>query len=131
MVRSSGFRQGPRDFDFRFSILVILKKKIIEALTARGLNFDEFNSGGLYEKHAVATWEPSQHLLKDRETKKTCVEMAGRRTFRMHTDFEPAVRQTSASLHFENYSFTTRLSQNIAPTRGVKGPHTFQANWLI
>jgi hypothetical protein len=35
----------------------------------------------------LGTWEPSQHLLEDRKTKKTCVEMAGRRTFRMHTDY--------------------------------------------
>jgi hypothetical protein len=54
MVRSSGLRQGPRDFDFRFSI--ILKKKIVVALPARELNSDEFKSGGLHEKHAVATW---------------------------------------------------------------------------
>jgi hypothetical protein len=53
MVRTSGLRQGPRDFDFRFSI--ILKKKLV-ALPARELNFDEFKSGGLHEKHAVATW---------------------------------------------------------------------------
>jgi hypothetical protein len=54
MVRSSGLRQGPRNFDFRFSI--ILKKKNLVALTARELNFDEFKLGGLDEKHAVATW---------------------------------------------------------------------------
>jgi hypothetical protein len=38
------------------------------ASTVRGENFDEFKSGGLHEKHAVqlGTWEPSQHLLKDR-----------------------------------------------------------------
>jgi hypothetical protein len=26
------------------------------ALTAKGVNFDEFKPGGLHEKHAVATW---------------------------------------------------------------------------
>jgi hypothetical protein len=51
MVR--GLRQGPRNFDFRFSI--ILKKKLM-ALPARELNFDKFKSGGLHEKHAVETW---------------------------------------------------------------------------
>jgi hypothetical protein len=54
MVRSSGLRKGTRNFYFRFSI--ILKKIILVALTARELNFDEFKSGGLHEKHAVATW---------------------------------------------------------------------------
>jgi hypothetical protein len=29
-------------------------------------NNNEFKSGGLHEKHAVATWEPSQHSLEDR-----------------------------------------------------------------
>jgi hypothetical protein len=53
MVRSSGLRQGPRDFEFRISI--IWKKIILVALPARELNFDEFKSGGLHEKHAVAT----------------------------------------------------------------------------
>jgi hypothetical protein len=66
MVRSSGLRQRPRNFDLRFSI--ILKKIIVVALTAKELNIDELKSGGLHEKHAVATWnvEPSQYLLKDR-----------------------------------------------------------------
>jgi hypothetical protein len=36
-------------------------------LTVILLNFNGFKSGGLHEKHAVATWEPSQHLLEDRE----------------------------------------------------------------
>jgi hypothetical protein len=60
--------------------------------------------------------------LKQRKTKKTCVEMAGRRTFRMHTDGEPAVRQvkkysnplgfprTSAVGFIENFSTTAWLS---------------------
>jgi hypothetical protein len=51
MVRSSGLRQGSRNFDFKFSI--ILKTIILVALPARELNFDEFK---LHEKHAVATW---------------------------------------------------------------------------
>jgi hypothetical protein len=61
------------------------------AFTTEGLNFDEADSEWLHEKHAVATWgtwKPSEHLLEDREKpKKTWTEMAGRRTFRMHTDF--------------------------------------------
>jgi hypothetical protein len=56
------------------------------ALTAMELNFDEFKWGGLHKKHAE---EQSQHLLNDRRNpqKKTCVEMASRRNFRMHTGF--------------------------------------------
>ena len=49
----------------------------------------EFKSGGLHEKHAVATWnlvEPSQHLLIGTvKPRKTCVEVAGRGTFRILT----------------------------------------------
>ena len=49
----------------------------------------KFKSGGLHERHVVATWktwEPSQHSLVDRrKQRKTCVEMAGRRTFRILT----------------------------------------------
>jgi hypothetical protein len=54
MFRSSGLRQGQPDFDFRFSI--IKKKLILVALTAEERNFDKLKSGGLHEKHAVATW---------------------------------------------------------------------------
>ena len=49
----------------------------------------KFKLGGLREKHVVATWklgEPSQHSLIDRgKPRKTCVEVAGRRTFRILT----------------------------------------------
>jgi hypothetical protein len=34
--------------------------------TADEFNLGEFKSRGLHEKHAVVTWEPSQHLLEDR-----------------------------------------------------------------
>jgi hypothetical protein len=42
---------------------------MLVALTANELNFEEFKSGGLPEKHAVAvgTWEPSPHLLETEE----------------------------------------------------------------
>ena len=50
---------------------------------------NKFKSGGLHEKHVVATWEcwePSQHLLIDTEKpRETCVEVAGRRTFQILT----------------------------------------------
>jgi len=46
----------------------------------------KFKSEGLHEKHVVATWKPSQHLLIDTgKQRKTCVEVAGRRTFRLLT----------------------------------------------
>jgi hypothetical protein len=47
-------------------------------------------SGRLHEKHAVATCNLGTiavFALRQRKTKKTCVEMAGRRTFRMQTDY--------------------------------------------
>jgi len=48
-----------------------------------------FKSGGLHEKHVVPnleSWEPSQHFLIDTgKPRKTCVEMAGRRTCRVLT----------------------------------------------
>jgi len=44
----------------------------------------KFKSGGLHEKHVVATWktwEPSQHSLIDTgKPRKTSVKVAGRRT---------------------------------------------------
>jgi hypothetical protein len=51
--------------------------------------------GGLYGKHAVLReiWVPTQHLLWDQgKPGKTLIELAGRRTFRMQTDFYTAVR---------------------------------------
>ena len=43
---------------------------------------NKFKSGGLHEKHVVATWNPSQHLLIDTgKPRKTCVEVASHRTF--------------------------------------------------
>jgi hypothetical protein len=60
------------------------------AFSAEELNFDKFKSDGLCEKHAEATWNLgtiSAFAQKQRKTKKTCVEKAVRRTFRMHTDF--------------------------------------------
>jgi hypothetical protein len=65
-------------------------KIMLLALTSTGLNFDEFKSGVLHEKHAVATWNLgtiSAFAQRQKKTKKTWVEMAGRRTFRMHSDF--------------------------------------------
>jgi hypothetical protein len=38
------------------SVCVIWKNYLL-ALTAKGCDFDEFECGGLHEKHTVATWE--------------------------------------------------------------------------
>jgi len=49
----------------------------------------KFKFRGLHEKHVVAIWklgESSQHSLIDTgKPRKTCVEVAGRRTFRIVT----------------------------------------------
>jgi hypothetical protein len=48
-------------------------------------------------RSTVATWNLgtiSAFAWKQRENEKACVEMAGRRTFRMHTDYQTVVRQT-------------------------------------
>jgi hypothetical protein len=55
-----------------------------------GFNFDELKpEGGLHEKQAVSTGNlgtVSELAWRQRKTVKTCVTMADRRTFRMHTD---------------------------------------------
>jgi hypothetical protein len=59
------------------------------AFTAEGLGCDELKPSGLHEKHAIATWNLgtiSALAWSLRKTRKTFVEMAGRRTFRLHTD---------------------------------------------
>ena len=50
---------------------------------------DKFKSGGLHEKHVVATWNLGNHLsillIDTGKPRKICVEVAGRRTFRILT----------------------------------------------
>jgi hypothetical protein len=54
----------------------IILKSNFDDLAVMRLNSDEFKPGGMHEKHAVVTWEPSQHLLKDRrETRKACLKL--------------------------------------------------------
>jgi hypothetical protein len=51
--------------------------------------------GELHVKHAaqLEIWVPTQYLLWDQEKpRKTLIELAGRRTFQMQTDFQSAVR---------------------------------------
>jgi hypothetical protein len=46
--------------------------------------------GGLHERHAVqrGIWVQTEYLLWDRgKPRKTLIELAGHRTFRMRTDF--------------------------------------------
>ena len=49
----------------------------------------KFKSGGLQQKHVVATWNLGNHLsicfIDTGKPRKTCVEVAGRRTFRILT----------------------------------------------
>jgi hypothetical protein len=59
-------------------------------------NFEKLIFGGLHEKHAVqrGIWVPTQHSLWDQgKPRETLIELAGRRTFRMQTDYWPAVRR--------------------------------------
>jgi hypothetical protein len=47
-------------------------------------------SGELHEKHTVTSWNLgtiSAFANRKKKTKKTCFEMAGRRTFQMHNDY--------------------------------------------
>jgi hypothetical protein len=59
-------------------------------------HFEKLIFGGLHEKHAVqrGIWVPTQHLLWDQgKPRKTLMELAGRRTFRMQTDFRRRIRE--------------------------------------
>jgi hypothetical protein len=59
---------------FWINIDVQFGKVILVALTVKKLNFDDFKSGGLHEKHTVATWNLgtiSAFHWRQRETKKT------------------------------------------------------------
>jgi hypothetical protein len=73
-------------------------EKILGGLANGGLNSDDFKSdlGDLYEKYTVATWNLgniSAFGWRQTEAKKTCVEMADRRNFRINTDLYPVVPQ--------------------------------------
>jgi hypothetical protein len=53
-------------------------------------NFEKLTFGGLHEKHTVrrGILVRTQNLLWDQgKPRKTLIELAGRRTFRMQTDF--------------------------------------------
>ena len=74
----------------------------------------EFRYGGLHGKHVVATWncrEPSQHLLEDPgKPRKTRVEMAGHRTFRVPSQRSYIVLgKTSVSFSCSSLYFHTKL----------------------
>jgi hypothetical protein len=66
--------------------------------------------GQLHERDAVqrAIWLPTQHLLSDRrKPRKTLIELASRRTFRMRTDFLPEVRHLNTR-HYLKMSFALK-----------------------
>jgi hypothetical protein len=49
-------------------------------------NFEKLIFGGLHEKRGI--WVPTQHSLWDQgKPRKTLIELAGRRTFRMGNDY--------------------------------------------
>jgi hypothetical protein len=57
--------------------------------TVEVVNYDEFKMGGLHQKHILATWKLrtiSEFVLRQEETKETCIDVAGRRIFRVHTN---------------------------------------------
>ena len=58
---------------------------------------NKFKLGGLHEKHVVA----SQHVLIDTgKPRKTCVEVAGRRTFRILTSNQQSgIKASSGKTH--------------------------------
>jgi hypothetical protein len=50
------------------------------------INFDNFNWGSLCKKLAVANWNFGNISVVAGRERKTCVKMAGHRTFQTHTD---------------------------------------------
>jgi hypothetical protein len=53
-------------------------------------NFEKLIFGGLHEKHAVQRriWVSTQHSPWEQgKPRKTLIELAGRKTFRMQTDY--------------------------------------------
>jgi len=93
---------------------------------------NKFKSGGLHEKHVVTTWsfwKPSQHLLIDiGKTRKTCVEVAGRWTFRIRTSSQQSGKWGAA--WFVNVQPSLyRLGQLCSVPRGW-GPHKFQTSGM-
>jgi len=65
-------------------------------------NVSQFETRFLYEKEACSgnleSWEPSQHLLLGtRKPRKTCVEMAGRRTLRILTSSQQLASKVKKS----------------------------------
>jgi hypothetical protein len=69
------------------------------------VDYSGFSWGGLHGKHVVATWKGKTgtipaFALGPRKTKKTCVEIAGRRNFGLLTSSQPSgikVRSSPAS----------------------------------
>jgi hypothetical protein len=77
---------------------------------------------GLHQKLVVATWNlvaVSAFAERQRKTKKSCVEIASRRLYRMPADLYPAVRRTKSYGSFREsarnniYDFSSYLKENI------------------
>jgi len=87
---SSTSKQGLRYFNFLLIPKGIIGKLYLVTVyfKVRKLILLKFNEDWLDEKHALVTRQSWQ-------TKETCVEVAGRWAFRMHTDFQPAIRQSN------------------------------------
>jgi len=93
----------------------------------------EFKSGELHEKHVVATWnswESSQHLLLGTgKPRKTCVEVAGRRTFRILTSSQQSGIQSLKKKHCPHnttnkHKITTHTRQLQQHTGSTKNHYT-------
>ena len=87
----------------------------------------KFKSGGLHEKHVVATWNLGNHLSicfwAQGNQKKTCVEVIGRRTFRILTSCQQSgIQSKNSSTHS-----TTNTHKITTHTRQLQ-PHTRSTN---
>jgi hypothetical protein len=63
----------------------------------------EFKSGGLHERHVVATWKLGYHLsirlCTQGDQEKTCIEGAGRKTFRILTLASSPASKVRTAVH--------------------------------
>ena len=78
MVKSTGLKYGPRNFDFRLVRKCVIWRSDLIGFQTRGLILINLNrKGGMGSN--LGSGEPSKTYLGDRHKKKevTCVEMAG------------------------------------------------------
>jgi hypothetical protein len=74
----------------------VIYKDDLEAFTAKWFNSHKFKSGGLHEKHAIAILYLGTISAFASRHRKTCVEVAGRRTFRVQPDKQKNIELTLA-----------------------------------